>query len=140
MATDYADFAQMLIDDMRAHDGQVTSGPMAGRPLMILTTKGAKTGEDREAIVTYTRDGARYVVAATKSGAPTNPAWYHNLVAHPEVGVEAGGEVFRAHATVTSGVERQRLWGQHAAERPEFREYPSMTTRVIPVIILDRID
>ncbi|TMD29459.1 MAG: nitroreductase family deazaflavin-dependent oxidoreductase, partial [Chloroflexi bacterium] len=68
-----------LVDDMRAHDGHVTSGPMAGRPLMLLTTTGARTGRPRNAIVTYTRDGDRYVIAGSKSGAPTHPAWFHNL-------------------------------------------------------------
>jgi deazaflavin-dependent oxidoreductase (nitroreductase family) len=113
---------------------------MAGRPLMLLTTTGAKTGEPRTAIVTFTRDGERYVIAASKSGAPDNPAWFHNLRANPEVTVEAAGERFRARATVTSGAERDRLWAQHAEQRPEFRDYPKKTDRVIPMILLDRID
>lgn len=137
---DYEAFTQQLIADMRAHAGQITTGPMAGRPLMLLTTRGARTGLERTAIVTYTRDGDRYVIAASKSGAPTNPAWFYNLQANPVVSVEAGGETFKARATVARGAERDRLWDQHAAERPEFREYPSKTDRVIPVILLDRID
>jgi deazaflavin-dependent oxidoreductase (nitroreductase family) len=137
---DYEAFSQMLIADIRSHGGQVTSGPMAGRPLMILTTTGAKTGESRTAIVTVTRDGDRYVIAASKSGAPTNPAWFHNLRANPEVIVEYGGETFKARATVATGDERDRLWDQHARERPEFREYPKITDRVIPMILLDRLD
>jgi deazaflavin-dependent oxidoreductase (nitroreductase family) len=140
MSTDYGDFTRMLIDDMRSHGGRVTTGPMAGRPLMILTTKGAKSGIERTAIVTYTRDGDRYVIAASKSGAPTNPAWFHNLVKNSEVAVEAGGETFKARANVTTGEERDRLWDQHAAERPEFRDYPKKTDRVIPIIVLDRIE
>jgi deazaflavin-dependent oxidoreductase (nitroreductase family) len=132
-------FTRMLIDDMRSHGGQVTMGPMAGRPLMVLTTKGAKTGEQRTAIVTYTRDGNRYVIAASKSGAPNHPSWYHNLRANPEVTVEVGGETFKARATVTTGEERDRLWEQHAAQRPEFREYPKKTDRVIPMILLDPV-
>src|SRR5947208_3053224 len=96
-------WTQSLVDDMRANGGRITQGPMAGRPLMLLTTIGAKSGEPREAIVTYTRDGDRYVISASKSGAPDNPAWYANIVAHPEVEVEAGGERFRARATVTEG-------------------------------------
>ena len=140
MTSDYEAFTKMLIDDMRAHGDEVTIGPMAGRPLMLLTTKGAKTGKDRVAIVTYTRDGGRYVIAGSKSGAPSNPAWYHNLIANPEVTVEAGGETFRARATVTSGEERDRLWEQHAEQRPEFREYPKITNRVIPMMVLERID
>jgi deazaflavin-dependent oxidoreductase (nitroreductase family) len=137
---DFEAFSRMLIEDMRAHAGQVTSGPMAGRPLMVLTSRGAKSGDERQAIVTYTRDGGRYVIAASKGGAPTNPAWYHNLVANPEAKVEAGGETFRVRATEMTGAERQRLWDQHAAERPEFRDYPTKTKRVIPIFVLDRID
>jgi len=139
MASDYAAFTRMLMDDIRSH-GAVTTGPLVGRPLMILTTTGARTGQERNAIVTYTRDGHWYVIAASKSGAPTNPAWFYNLQANPEVTVELGGEKFRARATATSGAERDRLWKQHAEERPEFREYPRMTERVIPMILLERID
>jgi deazaflavin-dependent oxidoreductase (nitroreductase family) len=137
---DYEAFTHNLIADMRAHAGQITTGPMAGRPLMLLTTRGARTGNERTAIVTYTRDGGRYVIAASMGGAPTNPAWFYNLRANPEVSAEAGGETFKARSTITTGPERDRLWDQHAAERPEFREYPSLTDRVIPVILLDRID
>jgi deazaflavin-dependent oxidoreductase (nitroreductase family) len=137
---DYERFTRILIEDMRTHNGEVTNGPMAGRPLMLLTTIGAKTGQPRRAIVTYTRDGDRYVIAASKSGAPTNPAWFHNLQANPEASVEAGGETFKARATVTGGAERDRLWDQHAEQRPEFRDYPKKTDRVIPMILLDRID
>lgn len=135
---DYADFTRQLMADIREH-GKPTSGPMAGRPLMILTTTGARSGEPRSAVVTYTRDGDRYVVAASKSGAPTNPAWYYNLLADPSATIETEGEKFPARATVTEGAERERLWNQHATERPEFRDYPTKTTRVIPVITLERL-
>jgi deazaflavin-dependent oxidoreductase (nitroreductase family) len=138
MTTDYAKFTEMLMDDIRTN-GRPTQGPMAGRPLMVLTTKGARTGQDREAVVTYTRDGDRYVIAASKSGAPTNPQWFYNIKANPDVTVEAEGQKFNARATVTSGAERDRLWAQHAEERPEFREYPNKTDRVIPMILLDRL-
>jgi len=124
--------------ELRA-SGRVASGPMAGRRLLILTTIGAKSGEPRETVVTFSRDGARYVIAASKSGAPVNPGWFHNLLAHPEVLVEAEGERFTARATVTSGDERDRLFAQHAAERDTFREYATRTTRVIPVVVLDRL-
>jgi len=134
---DYNAFTRQLMADIREH-GRPTSGPMAGRPLMILTTTGAKSGEKRSAVVTYTRDGDRYVIAASKGGAPTNPSWYYNLVADPRVTVEADKERFEATATVTEGKERQRLWDQHAAERTEFQDYPQKTSRVIPVIALER--
>ena len=135
---DYADFTRQLMADIREH-GQPISGPMAGRPLMILTTTGARSGEPRSSVVTFTRDGDRYVIAASKSGAPTNPAWYYNLLANPTATVEMGREEFRVSATVAEGSERERLWDQHATERPEFRDYPNKTSRVIPVIVLDRL-
>ena len=135
---DYEAFTRNLIAEIRT-TGKVSSGPMAGRPLMVLTTLGAKSGAERTAVITYTRDGDRYVVAASKSGAPTNPGWYHNLLANPEATVEAGGETFRVRATQATGAERQRLYDQHAQERPEFRDYPNKTTRVIPVFTLERL-
>jgi deazaflavin-dependent oxidoreductase (nitroreductase family) len=137
MSSDYANFERMLIEDMRAHGGAITQGPMAGRTLGVLTSTGAKSGEARRAIVTWTRHGKGYVIAATKSGAPTHPAWYANLVEHPEATLEAEGAVHEVRARVAAGLERQQLWDEHAREHPEFRDYPSMTTRVIPVIVLD---
>jgi deazaflavin-dependent oxidoreductase (nitroreductase family) len=135
---DYEAFTNNLIAEIRA-TGKVSSGPMAGRPLMVLTTTGARSGAQREAVVTYTRDGDRYVIAASKSGAPTNPDWYYNLKANPEAAVEAAGETFRVRAAEATGAERQRLYSQHAEERPEFRDYPTKTTRVIPVFTLERL-
>jgi deazaflavin-dependent oxidoreductase (nitroreductase family) len=112
---------------------------MAGRPLLILTTTGARSGEPREAVLTFTRSGDRYVVAATAGGSPRNPAWFHNLGANPTVTVEAKGKSFQARATVMDDAERQRLWDAHIAERPEFAGYPEQTGRVIPVVTLEPI-
>ena len=137
---DYAAFHRALIADLREHAGLVTSGPMAGKPLAILTTTGSRTGEPRTVVVSYTRDGERYVIAGSKGGAPTHPAWYLNLVAHPAVTLEADGETFAARATVTDGAERSRLWDRHVAALPAFGEYPRKTDRVIPVIVLDRVE
>ena len=136
---DYEEFTRQLKAELRAN-GVVQNGPMAGRPLMILTTTGAKSGEPREAVVTYTREGDKYVIAASKSGADTNPAWYHNLQVNPVAVVEAAGEKFEAKATAASGAERDRLYAQHAEERPEFKDYPNKTKRVIPVFTLDRLN
>lgn len=136
---DPAAFTQVLIAGLRANKGQVTSGPMAGRPLLILTTTGAKSGNPREAVLTYTKDGDHLCIAGSKSGAPTNPDWYHNLVANPIVQVEAGGESFKARATVQEGSEQDRLWANHVAARPEFAEYPKKSGRVIPMITLERL-
>ena len=138
--SDYADWTNKMIADLRANAGQATGGPMAGRPLMILTTTGAKSGEPRQVIVTYSRDGDAFVVAGTKSGAPEDPFWFTNLVADPNVTVEAGGESFKAVAKVAAqGADRDALWDRHVARNPEFADYPSRTTRIIPMARLTRI-
>jgi deazaflavin-dependent oxidoreductase (nitroreductase family) len=129
-----------LIEDFRAHGGQASSGPFVGRQLLLLTAAGARTGELRTVPLVYSRDGERYVVAASKGGAPTNPAWYGNVVASPTVTVEVGGETFEARATaVTGGPERDRLYAQHAQGYPAFLEYQRKTERVIPVVVLERL-
>ena len=139
MSTDYATFSKNLKDDLRANGGRATIGRMAGRPLMIITTTGAKSGEPREAICTYSRDGDAYVVVGSKGGAPADPAWFTNLVANPVVTVEVDGEKFQARAVLATGADRDVLWERHVAERPEFAEYPSKTERIIPMARLNRI-
>ena len=131
-------FNERVIDDFRAHDGQITSGPFTDRSLLLLTTKGAKSGVERTSPLAYSRDGDRLVVIASKGGAPTNPAWYHNLRTHPDVTVELGPEKFRARAKVAGEGERRRLYDQHSARMPAFAEYEKKTTRKIPVVLLER--
>lgn len=135
----YADFTDALVADFRANGGKVTSGPFLGRNLLLLHTVGARTGEDRLAPVVYTTDGDAIVIVASKGGAPTDPAWYLNILANPVVTVELGDETFQARATVTEGEQRDRLYATHAAQHPAFSEYPKRTTRVIPVLELSRI-
>ena len=130
---------ESIIEQFRANAGQMKSGPFAGRSLLLLTTKGAKTGTDRTSPVVYSRDGDRLVIVASKGGAPTHPAWYHNLRANPEVTVEVGAEKFRARASVPTDPERRRLYDQHARPMPQFLEYEKKTTRKIPVVVLERI-
>jgi deazaflavin-dependent oxidoreductase (nitroreductase family) len=132
-------FNDNMVADLRAHAGVSTRGPMAGRHLMVLTTTGARTGEPRTSPVAYTRDGEAYVIIASKGGAPTHPAWYHNLVAHPDVTVEVDGQRFEARATVTHGAERRRLYDAQAALMPGFADYETRTERVIPVVRLERV-
>ena len=134
-----SDWNDQLIATLRGNDGEVADGPMAGRPLLILTTKGAKSGEPREAVLTFSRDDGRYVVCATAGGSPVAPAWYHNVLTNPAVQVEAKGETFAATASVAPPAERERLWVQHVAERPEFADYPETSGRTIPVVTLQRI-
>lgn len=133
-------FTRTMIEDMRAHGGKVTQGPMAGQPLLILTTTGARTGQPRTAIVTFTRDGDAYCVAGSKSGATTDPSWYINLRKHPDVKVEAEGRSFDARATVAEGADRDRLWDRHVEALPGFGEYPARAGgRVIPMIRLEPV-
>ena len=131
-------FNSTLVADLRAHDGQPSSGPFVGRPLLILGTTGAKSGAHREAPLVYSRDGGAYVIIASKGGAPTHPAWYFNILADRRVTVEVGGETFTTRARVAADAERRRLYDQHAAIHPTFAEYETKTTRVIPVIVLER--
>jgi deazaflavin-dependent oxidoreductase (nitroreductase family) len=125
-----------LIADMRAHDGSVTTGPLAGHPLLIMTSTGRKSGRPRRAILTYSRDGEDYVVAGTAGGAPTAPAWVSNVRLEPRVTVEIGNRLLPATATIVEGTERDRLWDAHARALPWFAEYPEKTGRVIPMIRL----
>jgi deazaflavin-dependent oxidoreductase (nitroreductase family) len=132
-------FQRALIEDMRANRGKVTSGPMAGKDLMILTTTGAKSGKPRTAIVTYSRDGDAYVIAGSMGGAPTDPHWFGNIRVNPDVTAEAEGAVFKARTAVAQGADRDRLWERHVARWPEFGEYPKKTDRVIPMARLTRV-
>lgn len=134
-------FDDGIIADMRAHAGEVTTGPLAGHPLLIMTSQGAKSGGPRRAILTYSCDGNHYVVAGTASGSPKVPGWLHNVRAHPDVRIEAGGRTFdAAAAAVIDGPERDRLWDQHVAALPDFAAYPEQTGRLIPMVRLTRSD
>ena len=135
----YAAMTAALIEDFRAHGGAVSSGPFAGRSVLLLTTTGAKSGQPRLAPLVYTRDGDHYVIVASKGGAPTHPAWYQNLVAHPIVTLEVGPEKFQARARVAQGPDRDRLFAQLAAINPGFNDYQKRTSRVIPVVVLERL-
>jgi deazaflavin-dependent oxidoreductase (nitroreductase family) len=132
-------FNQQLIAHLRANGGQATSGPFAGRPLVILSTVGARSKQPHEIPLVYTRDGDRYVVIASKGGAPTNPSWYHNLLAEPVVTLEVLGERFQARARAAEGEERDRLYRKQAEKMPAFADYQRKTRRKIPVVVLERI-
>ena len=130
-----------LIADLRAHGGTPSQGPLAGQPLLLLYTTGAKTGERRRSILTYSRDGDDYIVAGTKSGAKEDPKWVANIEKNPTVEIEAANETFQATGEVyRDGPERDRLWDQHVARFPNFGEYPAQIggARIIPVIRLRR--
>ena len=127
-----------IIEEFRENDGKV-GGNFAGRTLLLLHTTGAKSGQERINPVAYVKDGDRFVIIASKGGAPTNPAWYYNIVANPRVTVEVGTEQFQAQATIAKEPERRRLYDKMVAMMPGFADYERKTTRVIPVIVLTPI-
>ena len=131
------DWNRQTIEEFRENGGKV-GGFWEGKPLLLLTTTGAKSGQRHTNPMMYLADGNRLLVFASKRGAPTNPDWYHNLVAHPEVTVEVGTETYEATATVLNGEERDRLYARQAELYPQFGEYQANTTRKIPVIALER--
>jgi len=131
------DFNTGVIEEFRANAGKV-GGPFEGAPLLLLTTTGARTGQPRTLPLMYLPAGDRMVVFASKAGAPTSPAWYHNLVAYGTATVEVGTDRFPVKATVTSGEERDRLYRKQSELYPGFAEYQDKTTRLIPVVILER--
>ena len=129
-------FNAALIEEFRASQGKV-GGRFEGRPVLLLTTTGAKSGRKLTTPLVYLQDGERRLIFASKAGAPTNPDWYHNLVANPTVTVEVGTETYEAEAVVITGEERDRLYAKQAQAMPQFGTYQEGTTRFIPVIALE---
>lgn len=131
------DWNQSIIAEFRANAGKV-GGPFEGKDLLLLTTTGAKSGLPRTNPAAYIRDGDRFVIIASKAGAPENPDWYHNLRANPKVTLEIGTETIEATATpITGGPERDRLYAAMVEVMPGFAEYETKTDRVIPVVALE---
>jgi len=129
---------RLLAEEFRANGGRVKD--FADGTVLLLTTIGKKSGRTYVTPLRYSADGDRYVILASHQGAATSPDWYHNLVANPEVTVEVGDEKFTARAsTIANAAERQRLYDAHAAIMPQFAEYQTRTTRVIPVVVLEKI-
>jgi proline iminopeptidase len=137
-APDWHAIQQEMVRQIRT-EGHPVSGWKAGEPVLLLTTIGAKTGEQRMSPINYSRDDGAYVITASKGGAPTHPGWYYNLLKDPTATVEVERETFRARASIAAGAERERLWDQHIVVNPGIGEYPKKTDRVIPVVILERI-
>ncbi|MFG1806807.1 nitroreductase family deazaflavin-dependent oxidoreductase [Streptomyces sp. NPDC049040] len=129
------DYNAQIVAEFRANHGKV-GGNFEGAPLLLLHSIGARTGRKFVKPMMYLRDGDRYLVFASKGGAPENPAWYHNLVANPDVEIEVGDETVAVRAEVLTGEERDRKYAEQAALYPGFADYQSKTTRVIPVVAL----
>jgi len=133
--SDNDNWNKAIIDEFRANSGKV-GGFFAGKTLLLLHSVGAKSGQERVNPVAYVKDDDRIIIIASKGGAPTNPDWYYNILAHPLVTVEVGTEQFQARASVTSEPERSRLYSKMVEMMPGFAEYRQKTTRLIPVIAL----
>lgn len=132
------DFNAKMIEEFRANHGKLGGG-FEGAPMVLLTTTGARSGKTRvNPLASLPRDGKLYVFAS-KGGAPTNPDWFRNLVAHPDVEVEFGDEKYEATAVVIEGPERDRVFAAQVERMPGFGEYQKNSGgRVIPVVELRR--
>ena len=133
----FHDWNRQIIEEFRTNGGKV-GGPFEGVPLLLLTTTGAKSGQQRINPLTYLLDGERLFIFAAYGGSPTNPDWYHNLVVHPHVIVEVGTEQFEATAVPVSGEERDQIYAKEAQVHPGAADYEKKTTRKIPVVELVR--
>lgn len=134
---DMNDFNQKIIEEFRANGGKV-GGPFQGVSVLLLHHRGAKSGTERVNPLAYRPVGQDLAIFASKGGAPTNPDWYHNLLAHPTTTVEVGTETIPVTARVAQGEERTAIWEPHKKDNPGFADYEKATTRQIPVVILER--
>jgi deazaflavin-dependent oxidoreductase (nitroreductase family) len=132
-----SDWNDKIIAEFRANHGRV-GGPFEGAPLLLMHSTGARTGREHVTPMMYQAVGDGFAVFASKSGADTNPDWYHNLRAHPEVRVEVGDETLEVTARVLDPDEREPIWQEQKSRYPGFAEYETRTDRVIPVVMLDR--
>jgi len=132
------DWNRQVIDEFRANGGKVAQ--FEGRPLLLLHHKGAKTGTERVNPLVYLPRDGNFAVFGSKAGAPTNPDWFHNLRANPDTQIEVGTETVPVRARVAEGEERERIWEEQKRVNSNFADYEKLTTRPIPVVILERVD
>ena len=135
---EFNEWNKKVIEEFRANGGKL-GGSFAGAPILLLYTKGRRSGKTFLNPLAYYADGDRYLVFASKGGADTHPDWYLNLVAAPTTQIEVGTESFAVHVTELQGEERDRLYAAQAALMPNFADYQAKTERVIPVIALSRV-
>ncbi len=137
--SDINDWNKQIIEEFRANGGKV-GGPFEGAPMILVHHTGARTGTERVTpLVSFPEDDGRYVIVASKAGAPTNPDWYHNLKAHPRTSVEVGTETFPVEVVELEGDERETVWTKVKQASPGFAEYERKTTRTIPLLRLVRV-
>jgi deazaflavin-dependent oxidoreductase (nitroreductase family) len=131
------DWNKQMIAEYRARKGKGI--PNFGDNLLLLNTVGSKSGQPRVNPVAFTKDGDKYVIVASKGGAPSNPDWYYNLIAKGTATIDVGGETVPVRATEVKGTRRDQLYAKHAERFPGFIEYEQKTTRKIPVLTLERV-
>jgi deazaflavin-dependent oxidoreductase (nitroreductase family) len=136
--TDVNDWNAQIIKEFRENDGKV-GGNFEGAPMVLLNTTGAKSGQTRTNPLVALLEDDHVFIFASKAGAPTNPDWYHNIVANRRVTVEQGTERYEADAIVVEGAERDRLFDIQKERMSGFADYEAGTDRVIPVIELQRV-
>jgi len=129
------DYNASIIEEFRANHGKV-GGNFEGAPLLLLHSVGAKSGQERVSPMMYLADGDRFLVFASKAGAPDNPDWYHNLKANPDVTIEVGDDTVDVRAEELPRAERDEAYAKQAALFPGFADYERKTDRVIPVLAL----
>jgi deazaflavin-dependent oxidoreductase (nitroreductase family) len=134
-----SNFNDGVITEFRSNGG-VVGGYFKGSPMLLLTTTGAKSGEARVSPLVYTTDNGHIVIVASNGGSDHHPSWYYNVLANPQTTIEVGEETYQANAVITGPAERRRLFDLHAERFPGFKDYEKGTDRVIPVIVLNRID
>ncbi|MBV8981498.1 MAG: nitroreductase family deazaflavin-dependent oxidoreductase [Acidimicrobiia bacterium] len=132
------DWNAKIIDEFRTNGGKV-GGPFEGGTLLLLHSRGAKSGAERVNPLAYQPLGDDFAIFASKAGADTNPDWFYNVKANPEVTVEVGTDTVKARARVADGEERDRIWERQKQLMPGFAEYEQKTSRQIPVIVLERV-
>ena len=138
MATRTTDWNTSIITEFRANEGKV-GGYWAGRNLLLLHHRGARSGIERVNPLAYRREGDTLYIFGSKGGSPHHPDWYYNLKANPRVSVEVGEETYGVQARVTHGSERDEVYARQAVDSPAFGEYEKQTARKIPVVALERI-
>src|SRR5450432_3457968 len=132
--TTWNDRNKAVIEEFRTHEGRV----QGWGSLILLTTTGAKTGQQRIIPLMRVDEGDRVIAVASKGGYPKHPEWYFNVLAHPEVTVEVGSEKFATTARILTGQERERAFARAVEVFPNYAEYQKKTDREIPVIALER--
>ena len=132
-------FGEQHVQRYRETGGRVGHDWRNGAKILLLTTKGRKTGEPRTTPLIYAKDGDSYVIVASKGGAPEHPGWYRNLAKEPRVELQVWADVFTVQARTAQGEERERLWRLAAEQWPAYDDYKEKTDREIPVVVLEPV-